>query len=91
MRIKESGTTWNAETIAEINSQAMLADGMDEAILGLCIQFGNSPVVAYDYENCIQILMSRDEMSREDALDFMEFNIVNAYVGMNTPVFIIKE
>tara|TARA_R110002051_G_scaffold302002_1_gene370257 strand:+ start:282 stop:581 length:300 start_codon:yes stop_codon:yes gene_type:complete len=83
-------TKLTIEEIAEINPEAMMADGLDDGILGMCIQFGDEPVVAYDYEKCVEILMERDGLNRTDALDFMEFNIIGAYVGLNTPVFIMK-
>jgi len=67
----------------------MMADGFDEAILGMCIQFGTAPLVAYDYEKCVNILMERDGMTKQEAVDFMEFNVIGAYVGLNTPVFIM--
>ena len=67
----------------------MLADGFDDAIMGMCIQFGAEPIVAYDYEKCLSILMDRDEMGRADAIDFMEFNVIGSYVGLHTPVFIM--
>jgi|TARA_R110000824_G_scaffold5299_3_gene24577 hypothetical protein len=84
------GTQLTIEEIIDINPEAMMADGFDEAILGMCIQFGSEPIVAYDYEKCIQILMKRDDMNKADALDFMEFNVIGAYVGLNTPVFIMR-
>ena len=84
------GTKLTIEEIIDINPEAMMADGFDEAILGMCIQFGSEPIVAYDYEKCIQILMKRDSMDKTDALDFMEFNVIGAYVGLNTPVFIMR-
>ena len=67
----------------------MMADGFDEAVLGMCAQFGSEPLVAYDYEKCIKILMERDGMDRSEAIDFMEFNVIGSYVGLNTPVFIM--
>ena len=76
-----------AESIKEYNKDALLVDGFNDAITGMCLQFGQLPVVAYDYEKCIQILMK--DMSRDDALEYFEFNIINAYMGLNTPVFII--
>tara|TARA_R110000824_G_C14929363_1_gene648554 strand:+ start:121 stop:381 length:261 start_codon:yes stop_codon:yes gene_type:complete len=82
-------TQLTIEEISELNPDAMLADGFDKAILGMCIQFGGEPIVAYDYEKCIQILIDRDKLGRTEALDFMEFNVVGAYVGLNTPVFIM--
>ena len=77
------------EEISELNPEAMMADGFDEAVLGMCIQFGGEPLVAYDYEKCIKILMEKDGLSRIDAIDYMEFNIIGSYVGLNTPVFIM--
>ena len=78
------------EEIAEINPEAMMAGGFDDAILGMCIQFGDEPVVAYDYEKCLNVLIERDGMSRTDSIDFLEFNVIGAYVGLNTPVFIMR-
>ena len=82
-------TKISIEEISDLNPEAMMADGFDEAILGMCIQFGTAPLVAYDYEKCVDMLMKRDEMSKQEAVDYMEFNVIGAYVGMNTPVFIM--
>tara|TARA_R110000824_G_scaffold591_2_gene3773 strand:- start:270 stop:530 length:261 start_codon:yes stop_codon:yes gene_type:complete len=83
-------TILTVDEIAELNPEAMMADGFDDAILGMCVQFGSEPLVAYDYEKCVEILMERDGLNRTDALDFMEFNVIGAYVGLNTPVFIMR-
>ena len=82
-------TKISIEEISDLNPEAMMADGFDEAILGMCVQFGTAPLVAYDYEKCVDMLMKRDEMSKQEAVDYMEFNVIGAYVGMNTPVFIM--
>tara|TARA_R110000824_G_scaffold171188_5_gene348729 strand:- start:278 stop:538 length:261 start_codon:yes stop_codon:yes gene_type:complete len=75
------------ESIKEYNEDALLIDGFNDAIIGMCLQFGQLPVVAYDYEKCIQIIMKN--MSRDDALEYFELNVINSYMGMNTPVFIV--
>ena len=82
-------TKLTIDEIAEINPEAMMADGFDDAILGMCIQFGTEPIVAYDYEKCLNILMERDGINRTDTIDFMEFNVIGAYVGLHTPVFVM--
>ena len=82
-------TRISLDEIAEINPDAMMADGFDDAILGMCVQFGAEPLVAYDYEKCIRILMEKDSITRSEAIDFMEFNVIGSYVGLNTPVFIM--
>ena len=76
------------EEIVEINDKALLADGFDEAIDGMCIQFGQLPIVAYDYNKCIDILKKRDGMSEIEAIEYFDFNVVGSYMGPNSPVFI---
>lgn len=63
------------------------ADGFDEAIVGVGYKKCNEPSIVYDYDKCVVILMERDEMSYEDALEFMDYNVTDAYVGPNTPIF----
>ena len=66
------------------------ADGFDKAIIGYCRICGREDVLAYDYWKCIDILKERDGMSAEDAIEFMEFNVIGAYVGKLTPAFIYE-
>ena len=85
------------EWVADYNEEALLADGFDSAVLGMCERFGNDPVVAYDREKCIEILMDEfaqniDEDEDEDlytmAVEYFDYNVAGAYVGENTPVFL---
>jgi len=66
------------------------AVGFDDALIGIGRQF-NINVAVYDYIKCVEILMSRDNMDAEEAIEFMEYNVVGAYVGPRTPVFVEKE
>jgi|TARA_R100000152_G_C6767129_1_gene192268 hypothetical protein len=65
------------------------ADGFDNAIIGVARQFNQPEKLVYDYSKCVEILMSRDEMSKDDAVEFMEFNVVGAYVGEQTPIWMM--
>ena len=61
---------------------------MDAAIVGLVSSFGSGdPVVCYDRSKVIAILM-KDGMDEEEAEEFFEFNVIGAYMGPETPVFI---
>lgn len=75
------------ELLMEIlaDEEALLADGFEDALVG----YSNGPnlVAVYDYSMCIHILME-DNMTYEQALEYMEYNVVNAYVGEKTPIFI---
>ena len=66
----------------------LLADGFEAAYLGVCRRF-NTYAALYDYDQCVAVLMERDEMSYEDAVEFLEFNVLGAYVGESTPVFLL--
>jgi hypothetical protein len=67
-------------------SEAMLADGFEEALIGSVRRFGQGPIALYDYDKCIQILM-RDGTSYEEAVEHFEFNVIGAWVGEGTPAF----
>ena len=81
---------YSVEKISEQNPEALLADGFNEAIIGMCLQFGQEPVVAYDYNKCLEVLQERDGMSYEESVEYMEFNVVGSYMGIYSPVFISK-
>ena len=73
------------EHIADINSEALFADGFDDAIIGYdALGFR----VVYDYDKCSDILIKRDGMTKHEAHEFMEFNVVGAFVGDFTPLFV---
>ena len=71
--------------IGDVNSQALFADGFDDAIIGFS---ATSFCVVYDYSLCLDILVKRDSMDAHEAHEFMEFNVVSAYVGDFTPTFV---
>ena len=72
------------DIISDINPDALFADGFDAAIIG----YDANCTVVYDYDKCMKILMKRDNMTEHEAHEYMEFNVVNAYVGDFTPIFI---
>lgn len=75
------------EQIGEDSPEALFADGLDEAILGLARVFGKEAVVAYDYEACVEVFMAGG-MTFDEAEEWMSFNVMGAYVGEMTPIFV---
>lgn len=69
------------------DDQLIVADGYDDAFIGVAYRAGQR-FAAYDHAKLIGILMERDEMSREDALDFFDFNIAGSSIGENMPVYV---
>jgi len=75
------------ENIREFNPEALLADGLDDALIGYSTK-GHS---IYSITKIINVLMERDGMSEEDARDFFHFNIDGSYVGEYTPIYMYEE
>ena len=63
----------------------LTADGFDSAIVGV---EPNSMRLVYDRNKMIGILMTDEEMEEIDAIEYLEYNTWNAYVGEKTPIFI---
>ena len=57
------------EEIGEINPEALLCDGFDDAIIGMAERINLGPVVAYNTEKMIDIMVERDGMTYEDAIE----------------------
>ena len=76
------------EEIQEINQEALICDGFDEAIIGMAERINLGPVVAYSVEKILDILINRDGMTYEEAIEYYDYNIVGAWMGELTPVFI---
>ena len=75
------------EELMEVYDGCLMADGFEEALVGFGTRF-NSPVTIYDLNKCISVLVERDGMSYEEAQEHMDYNVLGAYVGEETPVFI---
>ena len=74
-----------AEEIKEIaDPEALCADGFDEAIIGTDVE----GKIVYDINKMIEILMKDDEMTELEAIEYLEFNTLFAYVGEMTPKYI---
>ena len=80
------------DAIEERDPDALLADGWDEAIIGTTDSWcsdGKRPFrVVYDAARIVDIMVARDGVTYEDAVEFFDFNIAGAYVGERTPVFV---
>lgn len=75
------------------DGKAVLFHGFDPAVVAVAhFWAGNTRTVAavYDFQKCVAILME-DGCTYEEAAEYIEFNMMGAYVGEHTPVFINLE
>lgn len=75
------------------DDQPIVYPQFQEAIIGIVERFGMSPVVLYDRDKVIQILMRDLECDEEGAEEWFGFNTIGGWVGTGTPAFaqLIKE
>jgi hypothetical protein len=60
-------------------------DGFDEAVIGI-VERCDLLVVCYDKSKILEILMR--DMNLDEAIEYYEFNILGAYMGEYTPVYL---
>ena len=61
------------ERVTLNNEWTMFADGFDEAILG--VDSSNERVI-YSYKKCLEILVKRDGMSKDEAVRIRELSVI---------------
>ena len=76
------------DDLAEANPDALLADGLEAALVGYTVNHNHPHVAVYDIDKCVGVLVERDGMTAEEADEFLSFNTLGAYVGENGPLYV---
>jgi len=75
----------------EKNDKPVLLDGFERAFMGVLRRYGQSVAVAlYDYNKCLEILMNRDGMEEDEAVEWLEVNTLGGWLGEGTPGMIFR-
>lgn len=72
------------DRLEAFGEEALGADGYDDCVIGLAYQH-TRPLIVYSKRMVIERLM--EDMSRDEAEEFFQFNIGGAYLGAGTPLF----
>ena len=72
------------------DEEFLSADGFEDAVIGVCYDQGVNRLV-YSKTKCIKILMDRDKMSYEIAIEHFDFNVQGANMGEKTPIYVDDE
>lgn len=71
------------------DEEIILFDGMEDAFLGIAERFedhGHVYFAVYSYEK--MVLIVEEDMDVDDAIDYLEFNVVGLYAGPGTPAIL---
>ena len=75
------------EQLMEIlaDEECLTADGFEDALVGCT--YGVNVVAVYDINKMIEVLIE-EGIEYDDAVEFLDYNVVGAYVGEKTPQYI---
>jgi len=88
---KKNITDFIETSFPDYTDKILLADGFDDAFIGVGENENGNPVAVYSIEKCLDILadqFSDQDDPETDAIDYFEFNVRGSYVGEFTPMFI---
>ena len=85
-----NGREWK-ERASQSNPSALSADGYDSCIVGIAERCGQPTLLVYDYESCVQLHAIRDGWTREEAQEWLDFNVTGAWLGEGTPIFLYSQ
>lgn len=64
-------------------------DGFDEALIGFSQRINEPLLAVYSWEKMIDLCIKRDKMEHEEAVDYVQYNCISAWIGDETPVIVM--
>jgi hypothetical protein len=89
--IRQKITDFIEVAYSDFSNKILLADGFDDAFIGIGENADGNPVAVYSIDKCLNILAKQFEDQDDpegDAIDYFEFNVRGCYVGDFTPMFV---
>ena len=65
-------------------------DGCEAALIGRGDRCGFEEVAVYDYQLLTQVFVD-EGMGEEEAIEWIDFNILGAYIGPDTPIILFRD
>jgi hypothetical protein len=72
--------------IRDLDEDALIYDGLDAAVIGMGHRCGQPPTVVYDHERIVRVLVERDLVTEEEAVEWIDHNIIGGWIGERTPI-----
>ena len=69
---------------------ALLMDGLDEACIGFSKRINEPMLAVYSWQKIIETLIKRDKMDYDEAVEYIDYNILGAWVGEKTPIIVMS-
>jgi hypothetical protein len=70
-----------------VDDEIIFFYGFEGAFLGFT-EVNDVYVTVYDADKCVEILMDKDGMEIEDAVEYFHYNVLGTKLGERTPLFL---
>jgi len=77
------------KTLKEANPDAATLPFFRDAYIGFTLQAGERALATYDFDLCIDSLMKRKDMTRDQAVEYFVMEVAEVYEGRNTPLILV--
>lgn len=64
------------------------ADGFEKALIGTGRRCGQPDIKVYSIPRALAILMGDQELSYDEAVEHLEYNVIGSWVGEETPIWV---
>ena len=78
------------ELFAWMDEEVILFDGLDDALIGWSRPMNSPTLAVYDYNLMVELIVGRDGCTVDDAIEFVDFNVIGMYVGPGTPIVMYR-
>ena len=83
---REQISNYIGELLGDEGDGILLADGLDDAFIGIDISEAEYPRAVYSIEKCIAVFAK--DMGQEEADEYFWYNTAGAHMGPQTPIYI---
>ena len=66
------------------DEEILKADGFDKAVIGIEL---DTMRLIYSKLKCVEVIMLTSDISYDEAIEFLEYNVFGSYVGDLTPIW----
>lgn len=77
------------QALSLIDEEIMVMDGFEEAFIGLSLRCGQPTLASYSWEKMVDVLMDRDGMEYDEAVEYISYNCLGAWMGELTPSIVL--
>lgn len=80
----------DVEHLALIDEEIIVYNDLNASLIGYAVRQGLEPVAVYDFEMLVSNFTEKQNMSMEECLEHISYNIMGAYLGERTPIILFR-